>query len=99
MNMDDLQIDVLLDFKTALNKEPECEGIGVLHIENPCCKDRSVIIMKDTREGEPLYFAQCACGNTRTAGYKSEWGALCAWQAHKTGVQPNVHITIKSAWF
>lgn len=76
----DFENSVLLNFRTAVIKKPESEGVGVIYTKNLCCSGRPVIITEETKNGEKVYTAQCACGDARTSGCKSASAALRKWE-------------------
>lgn len=80
MKTENCEFDVLLDFRTAVIKKPESEGTGIIYTKNLCCSWRPVIITEETKNGEKVYTAQCACGDMRTSGCKSASAALRKWE-------------------
>ena len=54
------------------------EVVGVLSIDNKCCKDKHVIVTKS--RGIEVYSCQCECGFWCTTGAKTIEGAITEWK-------------------
>lgn len=57
------------------------EVVGVVKLENRCCKDEPVLITK-TRCSE-VYSCQCNCGGWCTTGYPTMEEAIAGWKELK----------------
>lgn len=57
-------------------------AIGIVSIENGCCKDRSVAITKNWIGPEKRwnYSCQCACGMWCTSGHRTAGAALSEYE-------------------
>jgi len=63
--------------------------VGIVHMENGCCKDQPVLITANILpNNETNYSCQCGCGMWCTTGHPTPVGALRDYQTMSNGNVP-----------
>lgn len=54
--------------------------VGLIYMKNGCCKDKPVLVTKNSIRGYENYSCQCACGIWSTTGHPTIAGAVKNYQ-------------------
>lgn len=67
------------------NVSPAYTVVGLAYMKNGCCKDKPVLITKNSIRGGENYSCQCSCGIWCTTGHPTIAGAVKDYQTMSNG--------------